>query len=431
MGRCLFTLGILLVFFQETQATESKFGLVIPVQAEIGPAMASFIDKSMAQAIGDQAHLVILTLNTPGGLLTSTRKIITTILNSSIPVIGYVSPQGAHAASAGTFILYATHLAVMAPSTNIGAAIPVQFSQQQGEDQQSDDLKTKIVNDTSALLRSLAERHGRDLEFAQESVTSGASITAREALEKNVINFVATDLDSLLNQINGYIVSIEDQPYELSADNLSLRFVEPSWQTRLLMIITNPTIAFLLLILGVYAILFEALSGFALILPGTVGLAAVLIGLYSLSLLPLNFTALLLIGIGFALILAEFFTPAFGGFIVGGTLLFFLGSIMLIDDPLIEINRWLFLSTTLVGSALILGIIAYALRDFRRPVTTGTEALINTAATVISWRDTQGYILLGGEKWQARSSQSFSPGQTVHVVSITGLIATVDSLERE
>ena len=422
--------GIIVVFVllaEQCDAVE-RSGVVIPIQSEIGPVMVDFIDKNVSQAINENAHLIILTINTPGGLLTSTRKIISTILSSPIPVIGYVTPQGGHAASAGTLILYATHIAAMTPGTNVGAAIPVQIGQE--SETQQVDMQTKVVNDTAALIRSLAEQHGRDLEFAEQSVKDGTSITAQEALERNVINFIAPSLDSLLKQIHQLSLSINEQPYQILTDALALKVIEPDWQTRLLMIITNPTIAFLLIIVGAYGILFEALSGFALILPGAVGLVCALLGLYALTVLPLNFTALILLLVGLALIIAEFFTPIFGGLAIAGCLIFFLGAVMLIDDPLIIIDWWTLIPVTLIGGGFVFGILFYALRDFRRPVATGNEALINSQATVLTWKTDHGYILLAGQQWKAHSSAPLSPGQTVRVTAIQGLIATV-SLEKD
>ena len=245
-----------------------------------------------------------------------------------------------------------------------------------------------------------------------------------------MINFIALDLQSLLDQADQRIVSIQDQPYQISTDTLTLTSIEPDWRIRLLMIITNPTIAFLLLIIGAYGMLFEALSGFGLMIPGGVGLALALLGLYALTILPLNFTALILVLVGLGLILAEVFTPTFGGLAIAGILILLLGSLMLFDDPLIELDWWIVIPTTLISGGLVIGVMGYALRDFRRPVTAGHEALIDGFATVIIWNTDQGYILLSGEKWQARSSHSLSPGQKVRVTAIEGLTATV-TLERD
>ena len=421
----------------------NRTAMLVPIEGTIGPVMVDFFEAALDHALQRQVDFVIIQINTPGGLLTSARSLVQLILNAPIPIIGYVSPQGARAASAGIFILYATHLAAMAPGTHLGAAIPIplggrmlraQESTEELEEPQpipqKDALSKKVLQDTMAFIRSLAELRQRNSEFTQQAVQEGLSLTAQEAYEQNVVEILALDVYTLLEQIHGRIIRIQQQDYTFNTQGITLLIHEPDLRTQLLMILTDPSISFIFLLIGLYALMFELYNP-GIFIPGIVGVVCLLLSLYGLSIVPLNFTALLLILLGTGFIITEAFFFSFGLFALGGTIAFFLGSLLLLDSDNLSIQlEWSMIITTgVVLTLLFLVLTIYTIRTQRRRVVTGNEGICNTIGTVISWKGKSGYIAATGEQWHARANATFSVGQTVRVTGMEGLTVFIELLE--
>jgi len=412
----------------------------------IGPATADYVERSLNAAREQQAELVIIRLDTPGGLDTSMRSIIKNISNSSVPVVTYVAPTGARAASAGTYILYASHVAAMAPGTNVGAATPVQIGGGLPTPGKTDDnkdnkdkppagdavsdMKRKIVNDAVAYIQGLADLHGRNKEWAEKAVREGASLPATEALKLNVIDIIATGTTDLLKQVHGRSVKVQGYPRVLNTEGLSVTPLDPDWRSRFLSVITNPNVAYILMLVGIYGIILE-FSNPGAIVPGTIGAICLLLALYSFQLLPINYAGFGLILLGVALMVGEAFEPSFGILGIGGVIAFVIGSIILIDTEVpgfgIDIS---IIATFAVSSALIfIFVVGMAIKARRRPVTSGLDELINGEAIVIDDFDQQGTVSIHSEKWQATTSIPLHKGQHVKVTGNKGLTLFVEPME--
>nr|WP_246728565.1 nodulation protein NfeD [Microvirga terricola] len=407
----------------------------ISVTGAIGPATAKYVKTSLALAAQKRAEVVILHLDTPGGLASSMREIIADVLASPVPVVGFVAPAGAHAASAGTYILYATHIAAMAPGTNLGAATPVQISappmpstEKGGDsDKGKDAMTAKVTNDAVAFIRSLAELRRRNADWAEQAVREAASLSAQAALDKGVIDIIARDDADLLSRIDGREIEIAGARRRLATGDLSIETLEPGWFNRLLSVVTDPNIALILVIVGLYGLVFEFSSPGA-IAPGVVGGISLVLGLYALNMLPVDYTglALMLLGIGF--LTAEAFTPTvvLG---VGGLIAFLLGATMLIDTDAPEFR----LSWTVIGSvaALCVGLftltLGYVWRMRHQPARTGAASMLGQPAEVLDWAGEEGHVLAFGERWQARAAQALAPGNRVEVTGVDGLTLVVRS----
>jgi membrane-bound serine protease (ClpP class) len=384
---------------------------VVPLQGAIGPASADFARRAIEQAGKEGAALVILRIDTPGGLDTSMREIIKAILASKVPVAAFVAPSGARAASAGTFIVYAAHIAAMAPGTNLGAASPVSLgSPGKSDDKGPDTMTKKVTNDAVAYIRGLAELRKRNADWAEKAVREGESIPAQHALKIRVIDHVADDVPGLLQA--------------LGKAGSPVRTLEPDWRTRVLGVIANPSVAYLLLLVGIYALIFEFLNP-GVVLPGVVGAIALLLALYALHLLPVNYAGLALIALGIAFMIAEAFLPAFGALGAGGLIAFVLGSIMLIEDteiPGFEIPYAL-IGGVAVGSAgfliLVLGMLA---RSRKRAVVSGREHLIGAIAEALEDFDGEGWARVHGERWKVRTGGRVARGQRLRVTAIHNLV---------
>ncbi|WP_375776316.1 nodulation protein NfeD [Bradyrhizobium sp. ma5] len=427
-----------------TAADNNRLALTISIDGAIGPASASYVKDGLAKAAERHAEIVILRLNTPGGLSTSMREIITDVLASPVPVVGYVAPSGAHAASAGTYILYATHLAAMAPGTNIGAATPVQIGpmpslpggtpDKDGKDQKDggtppttkDTMTAKVTNDAVAFIRSLAELRGRNADWAEKAVRDAATLSANAALQAHVIEFTAHDLADLLRQVDGRTVEVAGgKTLRLATKDAVIEAIDPNWISRVLAVITDPNIAFVLLMVGIYGLIFEFMSPGA-VAPGVVGTICLLLGLYALNMLPINYAGFALMLVGMALLAIEAFNPTvvIG---LGGIVAFVLGAAMLfrIEAPGYQ------LSWPLIGivAAMFTGLILVVLGALRRarngPLRTGAQAMRGLPAEVLDWSETSGHVFTNGERWQARGTEAFKAGETVQVANIVDLTLVV------
>lgn len=332
---------VLLGSVSELPAQDAAKAYLLEINGAIGPATSDYFTRGLAKAEKAQAELVVLRMDTPGGLDTSMRAINKAILSSSIPVVTYVAPDGARAASAGTYILYASHIAAMAPATNLGAATPVRIGgipgtgdkdgkKDKGKDSNQDAMGRKAVNDAKAYIRGLAQKRGRNVAWAEKAVEKAESLSAKEALKLNVINLIATDIPDLMAQLNEYKVEVLNKEVILKTEGIEILALKPDWRNRLLNTVSNPNIAYILLLIGIYGLIFEfANPGF--VVPGVVGAICLLLGLYALHVLPVSFAGAALLLLGIALMVAEAFVPSFGALGIGGVVAFVFGSLMLID----------------------------------------------------------------------------------------------------
>jgi membrane-bound serine protease (ClpP class) len=428
----------------------SKLALTISVDGAIGPATARYVKDALTKASERHAEVVVLRMNTPGGLSTSMREIIADVLASRVPVIGYVAPSGAHAASAGTYILYATHVAAMAPGTNLGAATPVQIGgplpglpdatpdkgdkdkdkdKKEGSDQQpktKDAMTAKATNDAVALIRSLAEMRGRNADWAEKAVREAASLSANAALQANVIDLVARDQADLLRQIDGRTVEVAGgESRHLATREAGREAIDPGWISGFLRVITDPNVAFILMLIGIYGLIFE-LSSPGAVAPGVIGTICLLLGLYALNMLPINYAGLGLILLGITLLVIEAFNPTvvLG---LGGIIAFVLGAVMLfeIEAPGFRLS-WPVIG---IAAAIFIGLILVVLGSLRRarkgPVRLGAQAMRGLSAEILDWSESEGHVFAHGERWQARGTETFKPGEVVEVANIVDLTLVV------
>lgn len=443
----LLAAGMLLNMVSASNASGQVFQLSI--DGVIGPATDDYIERALQTAAESRAELVVIKMDTPGGLDTAMRGIVKSVTNSAVPVASFVAPTGARAASAGTFILYASHISAMAPGTNLGAATPVQIGgitapaktdKQQDKDKAGkedksgklpiaaadDAMKIKLVNDAVAYIRGLAQLHSRNEEWAEKAVREGASLPSHDALKLNVIDIIATGMGDLLQQLDGREVIVQGEKRTLHTDGLSIRLLEPDWRSRFLSVITNPTIAYILMLIGIYGLILE-FSNPGAIVPGTVGAISIVIALYAFQLLPVNYAGMALIMLGVALMVGEAFEPSFGVLGIGGIVAFIIGSVILIDTdvPGFMIDISVIITFALISALIFILVIGMAIRARRRPVVSGLEEMIGGEAIVIDDFDHKGMVNIHSELWQAVSDRPLRKGQLVKVTSISGLTLEV------
>ncbi len=427
---------------------------LIDIDGAIGPASSAHVLKAHAQAVEQGAVAVVLRLDTPGGLDSAMREIIRLILGSPIPVIGWVGPDGARAASAGTYILYATHVAAMAPATNLGAATPIPVggswpmptprapdpdAAERGDDAAADDppdavpadaAQTKALNDAVAYIRSLAEKRGRNADWAETAVRAGASLSAPQALEQGVIDLIAADLGSLLRAADGLTVRTAGGEVQLATAGATIRHIEPDWRIELLAVLTNPTVAYVLMLIGIYGLLLEGYNPGA-ILPGVTGAICLLLALYAFQLLPVNYVGLGLILLGIALMVAEATVPSFGVLGVGGAVAFVLGSVLLmdVDVPGYGVNLGV-IAGIAVSAAGLLGITLWLLwRSRHTRVVTGEGGLLGQSALALEAIDDEGWVEVAGERWRVKTVRPLRAGQRARVVGRDGLRLDVEPID--
>lgn len=422
---------------QPAQATPQVLRLTL--DGPVSPASASYIERGIRRAADQHMQAVLLEMDTPGGLDTSMRSIIKAILGSPVPVIGYVAPSGSRAASAGTYVLYACHVAAMAPATNLGAATPIQLLNPGKPDEMPNPASAssampkvgsaetrKAVNDAVAYIRSLAEQRGRNADWAEQAVRNAVSLGARQALAQHVIDLVEPDADALLAAVDGRKVSLASGSMRLHTAGAHLNHWMPDWRIRFLGVIANPSIAYLLLLIGIFGLLLEGYNPGA-VLPGVVGAICLLLALYAFQLLPVNFAGLLLMALGVVLIIAEAFVPAYGSLGIGGIISFVIGSVVLMDTgvPGFGLPMSLIVTVALVAALLVVGIVWMAWRSQRRPQVSGAEELVGMVGEAVEDFAGKGTVHVHGERWQARSAVPLRTGDTVRVTAIHGLVLEV------
>lgn len=421
--------------------------LLLRIDGAISPASADYVERGIQRAAADGAAAIVLQMDTPGGLDKSMRSIIKAILASEVPVIGYVAPSGSRAASAGTYILYASHIAAMAPATNLGAATPVQLikpgqppkpepeptsadgksAKPSATPPPTDAEGRKVLNDAVAYIRALAERRGRNADWAEKAVRDAVSASAEQALALGVIDLIASDVPTLLAEVDGRKVATAGGERSLRTRGAVVETAAPDWRNRFLAVIADPSIAYLLLLLGLGGLLFEGYSPGAIV-PGVVGAICLLLALYALQMLPVNYVGLALIALGVTLIVAETVVPAYGALGIGGVTAFVIGSVILMDTniPGYGISLPLLIAVSLCAALALVAIVWLALRSRGRPVVSGREQMLGSIGEVLADFDRRGFVHVHGERWQAMTDAPLAAGQSVRVTGMDGLILSVE-----
>ncbi|MGB5245048.1 MAG: nodulation protein NfeD [Woeseia sp.] len=456
----------LLLMSGGTAAQAAGLVLQLDLEGPLGVATAEYITAGIAEANERNASLVIIRMDTPGGLVEPMRNIVSAILASRVPVATYVSPGGARADSAGTYILFASHIAAMAPTTHLGAATPVSLgggespkpptpldrspvpdptaddgAKDTPENEETSDkqatqpgsaMERKVLNDAIAYIRGLAEAHGRNADWAELAVRDAATLTATEALEQNVIDVIAASQAELLEAIDGRTVNVNNEEAVLETSGAVVELVEPDWRTKFLSAITNPQIALLLMLVGIYGLVFEGWNPGAIV-PGVVGVVCLLLAAYALQVLPVNYAGLALILVGVALIIAEAFAPSFGVLGLGGIAAFIFGSIMMFDSdiPGFGISLTFVISLGLIAGLSLLWLATYLVKLRKRGAVSGQESIVGGVGVAMESFSGDGRIWLEGEAWHALSSSAVAKDQQVRVTSMDGLVLHVEPLAND
>lgn len=472
--RLLIVCATLLALTANAQAASRV--LELDLDGPLGVATAEYIISGIEQANAENANLVIIRMDTPGGLVEPMRDIVQAILTSPVPVVTYVSPGGARADSAGTYILLASHVAAMAPTTHLGAATPVSLggddvpdrpspmsrkpvgdspdtddtnaegADSDNADDNADDtanekadepvrepdtaMGRKVLNDAVAYIRGLAETHGRNADWAEKAVRDAATLTSREALEQNVIDLIAEDRAALLAALNGREVTANNSSVTLDTENAVVEFVEPSWRIKFLSTIANPQVALLLMIVGIYGLMFEGWNPGAIV-PGVVGVVCLLLAAYALQIIPVNYAGLALILVGIVLIIAEAFAPSFGALGLGGIAAFVFGAIMMFDSgvPGFGISIPFVVMLGLIAGSLMLWMVTYLVKLRHRGAVSGEESILGGVAVAMESFNGEGRVWLEGEAWQAVTSVAVNKDQQLRVRAIDGLRLLVEPLD--
>lgn len=426
---------------------------LIHIDGAIGPATSQYFERARQEALDGGATLIIVQIDTPGGLDGAMRDMIKLILSSPVPVVGWVGPSGARAASAGTYLMYAMHVAAMAPGTNLGSATPVPVGgsmpvpktpaekakdqldkateddeEEAAEDHNTGDaMSNKVLNDAVAYIRGLAELRGRNADWAEDAVRTGANLSARAAEEQNVIDLVVRNLDGLMDALDGREVEVDGTTVTLATADLALKSIDPDWRERLLSTLTNPTVAYLLMMVGIYGLLLEGYSPGA-ILPGTVGAISLLLALFAFQMLPVNYAGLGLMALGLALMIAEFFAPSFGVLGLGGLIAFVLGSIFLMDTgvPGYGVDLWLVAGMAIASAGLMAMTLYLLWRSRRAVVSAGLAMNRGDIVTVTQAEGLTGWGTIDGERWKLSSSEPLQVGTQVRVIGTEGLTLNVE-----
>ena len=446
----------------EDEANARSEVWVVDLDGAVGPASADLVIRAIEDASEANAEALVIRMDTPGGLDKSMRDLVKAILAAEVPVITYVSPDGARAASAGTYIAYASHVAAMAPATNIGSSTPVSIApstpapnprprpplpdaapEGDGEPSESepsgppaepaaDAMTKKVVNDAVAYLQSLAEKRGRNIEWAEKTVREGANVRATEAVEQNIVDLLAPNLAALLAELDGREVNMEDEVRVLATANAELRFVETDWRHELLSIITDPSIAYGLLIIGVYGLILEFYNP-GMLFPAATGIICLLLGAYGLQMLPVNYAGLALIVIGLGMLIAEAVTPTYGVLGVGGVIAFVMGSVMLMDTDLpgYQLPLPIIAGFSVSAAAIAFFVIGSAVRARRSRVVTGQEGMVGAAALVLEDFENEGSVRAFGEIWRAQTDAPLKKDEQVRIKAVNGLVLSVEAAADE
>lgn len=428
------SLMILLFLVFGIQSVLASHVLKMNINGAMGPASSNYLKEGMSLATLQNAQLILIELDTPGGLASSMREMIQEITNSKIPVIVFVSPKGAHAASAGTYLIYAAHIAAMAPGTNIGAATPVSLAPMpkmpEVNGSTKSTLEKKVLNDAKAYIKSLAQLNERNITWALQAVEKSESISSEDALSFGVIDLIAQDTHDLLDKIDGRSVSLQGKKVSIKSKGLRIEYYEADWKTKFLSIITDPNVAYFLLIIGIYGIFFELLNPGSLF-PGIVGVISGVLALYALNMLPFNYAGLILIFVGISLMIAEVLIAGFGILGIGGTIAFIFGSLLLFDTQTLGtgVSIPMIIAFSLVSVGFFVFVLRFFLRSRKAEVVTGIDEMIGSTAEVIGVTK-EGYrVLCHGETWSATSDSPLKIGQKVYVEKLTGLTLLVKPMK--